>query len=88
MIRNPARIFGEIRRLVVAHIVAEETVSVKRDSKHPGQVKPKEGSRAQPLRVHEAVTEKRSDAWRAPSAPRKNQPRTKARDNLPFWPKF
>jgi len=40
------------------------------------------------MRVHEAVTEKRSDTWRTPYAPRKSQPRTKARDDLPFRPKF
>ena len=43
---------------------------------------------SQPLRVHEAVTEKRSDTRRAPYTPRKSQPRTKARDGLPFQPKF
>jgi len=62
LIRNPARTFGEIRRQVVTHISAEEAVSMKRDNTYPGQAKPKEGSRAQPLRVHEATTEKRSDA--------------------------
>jgi len=41
-----------------------------------------------PLRVHEVVTEKRSDARRAPYAPRKNQPMMKASDDLPFRPKF
>ena len=62
LIRNSAKTFGEIRRQVVAHIAAEEAVSMKRDNIHPGQAKPKEGIRAQLLRVHEAVTEKRSDA--------------------------
>jgi len=72
LIRNPTRTFGEIRRRAVAHISAKEAVSVKRDNTYPGQVKPKEGIRAQPLRVHEAVTEKRSDARRAPYTTRKN----------------
>ena len=61
---------------------------MKRDNTHPGQAKPKEGNQAQPLRVHEAVIKKRSDARRTPFAPRKNQPRTKVRDDLPFRPKF
>ena len=74
LIRNRARTFGEIRRRVVAHITAEEAVTVKRGSTYPGQAKPKEGSRAQPMRVHEVVIEKRSDARRAPYAPRKSQP--------------
>ena len=54
---------------------------------YPGQAKPKEGSRAQPMRVHEAVTEKRSDTQRAPYAPRKSQLKSKEK-NLPFRPKF
>jgi len=54
----------------------------------PGQAKPIEGSRDQSLRIHDAVTEKRSDAQRAPYAPRKNQPRRKARDDMPFRPTF
>jgi len=54
----------------------------------PRASKPKEGSRARPVRVHEVATEKRSDARRAPYAPKKSQPRTKAIDELPFWPKF
>jgi len=61
---------------------------VKHNSMHPRQVKPKEGSRAEPLRLHEATTEKRSDARQTPYASRKSQPRTKARDDLPFRPKF
>jgi len=35
LIGNLAMMFGEIRRQVVVHIVAEEAVSVKRDSTHP-----------------------------------------------------
>ena len=62
LIRNRARTFWEIRRRAIAYIVAKEAVTVKRGSTYPGQAKPKEGSRAQPLRVHEAVNEKRSDA--------------------------
>jgi len=34
------------------------------------------------------MIEKRSNARRAPYSPRKNQPKRKAKDNLPFWPKF
>jgi len=55
---------------------------------YPGQAKPKEGNRAQRLKVHEAVTKKRSDVRRAPYAPKKGQTMTKARDDLPFRPKF
>jgi len=84
LIRNPARTFGEIRCQVVAHIGAEEAVSMKHNSIHPKQAKPKEGSRARPLRVHEVVTEKMSNARRAPYSVGKNQPRTKAKEDLAF----
>ena len=40
------------------------------------------------MRVHEAVIRKRSDTYRAPYAPRKNQTRLRAKDELPFRPKF
>ena len=38
LIRNRARMFGEIRRRVVAHIVAEEVVTVKRGRTYLGDV--------------------------------------------------
>ena len=66
----------------------EEAVTVKRESSYIGQAKPREGGRAQPMRVHEAVTGKRLDTRRAPYAPRKNQARSKVKDNLSFLPKF
>jgi len=50
LIRNPAVTFAEIRRRVVAHISIKEAVSVKHNNTYPGQTKPKEGSRAQPLK--------------------------------------
>jgi len=40
------------------------------------------------MRVYEAAIGKRSDIWRAPYALRKNQTRSKAKDDLPFQPKF
>jgi len=84
LIRNRTRTFTEIRRRVVAHIIVEEVVTVKRGSTYLGQAKPKQGSQAQPMRVHEVVTEKRSDTRRAPFAPRKSQPGSNAKDDLPF----
>jgi len=73
---------------VVAHIAAEEVVMVKRKSSYTGQSKPREGDQAQPMRVHEAVTKKRSDTQRAPYASRKNQNRSMTKDEFPFLPKF
>ena len=61
---------------------------MKRDSTYPRQAKPKEGGQAQPLRVHKAAIEKRSDERRASYIARKNQPRTKAKEDLPFRPRF
>jgi len=84
LIRNRVKTFGKIRRRAVAHIVAEEAITVMHGSMYPEQAKPKEGSRAQSLRVHEVVIEERLDVWRAPYTPRKSQPRTKVRDDLPF----
>jgi len=62
LIRIPARTFGEIQRRAIAHIGVEEAISMKCESTYPGQAKPKKGSRTQPLRVHEAATEKRLNA--------------------------
>ena len=59
-------------------------MTIKRGSSYAGQAKPREGGEAQPMRVHEAVTMKRSDTRQAPYAPRKNQVRSKAKDDLPF----
>jgi len=69
------------------HIGAEEAVSMKYDNTYPGQAKPKESRRARPLRIHEAVAEKTSDTRRAPYTARKNQPRMKAKEDLPFTTK-
>jgi len=88
LIKNRARTFGEIRRRAAAHITAEEAITVKRESTYTRQVKPREGGRAQPMRVHEAVTEKRLDTRRTPYVSRKNQSWSKAKDDLPFRPKF
>jgi len=79
LIRNRARTFGEIRR---------RAVTVKRGSSYTGEAKPKESGQAQPMRVHETMTEKRSYTRRAPYAPRKNQTRSRAKDDLPFRPMF
>ena len=40
------------------------------------------------MRIHEVATEKRSDARRAPYIARKNQPRTKKKEDMPFQPRF
>jgi len=82
LIRNLTVTFIEIRCRVVAHISAKEAVTVKHNNTYLGQSKPKEGSRAQPLRVNKATTEKRTDERRAPYSARKNAPKAKA---LEIW---
>ena len=88
LIRNRARTFGKIRRRAIAHIDAEEAVTVKRGSMSIGQTKSRESSRAQPMRVHKAATEKRSPTRRAPYASRRGQFKSRAKDDLPCRPKF
>jgi len=89
VIRNPAETFSEIRRRAVTHINAEEAVATKSGSSCSRQPKPKESSQAsQPLRVNETSTEKKMDSRYAPYACRKNEPKTKAREELEFRPKF
>ena len=88
LIRNQAKTFGEIRRRAISHVDAEEVVTVKRGSTSTGQTKPRERIRAQPVRVHEVATEKRSPTRRPPYAPRRGQSKSKAKGGLPFRPKF
>ena len=58
LIRCRPKTFSEIRHRAVTHIVAEEEVT----EKHRGifLVRPRGTGRPQPLRVHEATTEKKA----------------------------
>ena len=58
LIRNRPKTFSEIRRRAVAHIATEGEVNEKRMCVVP--TRPREPGRPQPLRVHEAATEKRA----------------------------
>jgi len=80
LIRNSVVTFVEIRCQVVAHISAEEVVYMKHNNTYPWQTKPKKGSRARPVRINEAMTEKRMDARRAPYPTRKNVAKVKVRE--------
>ncbi|XP_068475177.1 uncharacterized protein [Phaseolus vulgaris] len=87
LIRNHPSTFAEIRRRVVAHIVAKTEVSEKRGSAAP--TKSREGlSRSQqPMRVHEAKEGKKAQGKPRPYEPRKDQGRGRAREsNVP--PRF
>ena len=71
LIRNRPKTFAEIRRRAVAHIVAEGEVNEKCTCVVP--TRPRATGRPQPLRVHEAMTEKKAPAKQQPYEPRKPQ---------------
>jgi len=81
LIRNRPKTFGEIRRKAVAHIVAEGEVNEKCTCVVP--LRPRAPGRPQPMRVHEATTQKRVPAKQQPYEPRKPQTRGRARENVP-----
>jgi len=58
LIRSRPKTFAEITRRVVPHIAAEGEVNEKRA--HVVPTRPRAPARAQPMRVHEAVTGKKS----------------------------
>ena len=79
LIRNHPKTFAEIKRRVVAHIMAEEELNEKRTCVVP--TRPRGAGRPQALRVHEVTTKMK--------APIKQQPyqrpntRGRGRDNVP-----
>ncbi|XP_068473502.1 uncharacterized protein [Phaseolus vulgaris] len=58
LVRSRAKTFSEIKRRVVAHIVAEGELTEKSDNVVP--TRPQGPSRPQPMRVHEATTNKKA----------------------------
>jgi len=86
LIRNHPKTFDEIRRRAVAHIVADREVNEKRTCVAPSR--PRAPSRPQPLRVHEATTEKRAPTKQQPYDPRKPQTRGRTRENVPLRHNF
>jgi len=87
LIRCRPKTFSEIRHRVVPHIVAEEEVTEKRESIDP--VWPRGTSCPQPLRVHEATTDKKALGKQLPYEGKKPQTRARAKENAPtrnnFW---
>jgi len=86
LIRCRPKMFSEICQRVVAHIVAKEEVTEKRGS--VGPTGPRGTRRPQPMRVHEATTEKKPPARQTPYEPRKHQTRTRTREGVPTKHKF
>ena len=74
LIRSRPKTFAKIRRRAVAHIAAEGEVNEKCACVVPAP--PRAPARAQPVRVHEAATEKRAPAKKQPYKPRKPQARS------------
>ena len=81
LIRNHPKTFAEIRRRAVAHIAAEGEVNEKRTCVVP--TRSRALGRPQPLRLHEATTEKNTPAKQQPYQPRKSQTRGRGRENVP-----
>jgi len=81
LIRCCPKTFCEIKHQVVAHIVAEDRVTEKRSS--VGPVRPRGTGRPQPMRVHEATTEKKAPGAQPPYEARKPQTGAHTRENIP-----
>jgi len=86
LIRSRPKTFGEIRRRAVAHIAAEGEVNEKCACVVP--TCPQASARAQPMRVHEAATEKRAPVKKQPYEPQKLQTKGRARENKPLRHNF
>jgi len=68
LIRNRPKTFDEIRHRALAHIVTEGEVNKKRTCVVP--TRPRGPGRPQPMRVHEATTEKRAQRNSSLTSPR------------------
>jgi len=81
LLRCCPKTFCEIRRRVMAHIVAEDRVTTKRST--VGAVRPRGTVRPKPMRVHEATTETKALEAQPPYKARKPQTRVRTRENIP-----
>ena len=81
IIRNSPKNFAEKRRHAVEHIASEGEVYEKRTSVAPAR--PRAQTRAQPARVHEAATRRKSQEKRRPYEARRPQPKGQAEGNGP-----
>ena len=73
--------FCEIRRRAMTHIVAEDRVTEKRSS--VGLVRPRAVGRPQPMRVHEATTEKKGTGKQQPYETKKPYTRARTMEDAP-----
>jgi len=86
LIRSRPKTFVEIRRRAVAFIVAEGELTKKRDCVVLTRLRGP--SRPQPMRVHEATTEKKAPTKQQPYEPRKSQTRGRMREDVPLRHNF
>jgi len=86
LIRSRPKTFVEIRGRAVAHIAAEGDMNEKRGCVVP--TRPRASARAQPVRVHEATTEKRAPTKKKPYEPRNPQTGGRTRENKPLRHNF
>jgi len=81
IIRSRPRTFAEIRRRAMEHIATEGEVCEKRTS--VASTRPRASSRAQPARVNEAATGRKSQDRKRPYEARRPQARGRAEGNRP-----
>jgi len=81
LFRYCPKTFCEIRRRAMPHIAAEDRVTEKRSS--IGPVRPQAAGRPQPMRVHEATTEKKDSGKQQPFETRKPHTRGRTRGDAP-----
>jgi len=81
LIRCRPKTLNEIRRRVVNHIGAKEEVTEKRGS--IGPARPRGTSHPQPMRVHEATTEKKAPGKQSPYETRKPLTRERTKEGAP-----
>jgi len=86
LIRSRRKTFGEIRRRAVAHIATVGEVNEKCACVVP--TRPRVPACAQPMRVHEAATEKSAPLKKQPYEPQKLQTKGRARENKPLGHNF
>ncbi|XP_068477209.1 uncharacterized protein [Phaseolus vulgaris] len=86
IIRSRPRTFAKIRRCAVEHIATEGEVCEKRTSVAPTRLRT--SSRAQPTRVNEAATGRKSQDRKRPYEVRRPQARGRAEGNRPLRHNF
>jgi len=88
LIRNLAETLSDVGERVAAHIEAEEVVLRKNASSRSKQPMHKENTRDHSSRSNEASTEKGTNLRYVLYVAKKNEPKTKAREETTIRPRF